>query len=224
MEAQLFNQDEGSLVEMIGNLGIEDVVMGKTKMQKIKIIRKEIDSKMDSDEKVARTCLEQLLTYMKGTVPPLEPTGESTEEAKQRAGTTGVKRENKSTEVKIKKLQVKQGAAEHILSELEKTKAVPSLLRREFKLSGHVGEPGQTEKLTFVSLMHQIDSGLKRGYKESEIVDAVIRGISWYLTSPFQNYAEFSMSTTRRKLHQRFTNNLQQYASKAVTFQERSHV
>ena len=72
-------------------------------MQKIKIIRKEIDSKMDSDEKVARTCLEQLLAYMKGTVPPLEPTGESTEEAKQKAGATGVKSENKSAEVKIKK-------------------------------------------------------------------------------------------------------------------------
>ena len=52
----------------------------------------------------------------------------------------------------------------HILSQLEKTKAVPSLLHIEFKLSGQIGEPGQMEKLTFVSLMHQIDSGLNRGY------------------------------------------------------------
>ena len=41
-----------------------------------------------------------------------------------------------------------------------------SLLRREFKIP-----------LTFVSLTHQTDSGLKRGYKETEIVDAVIRAI-----------------------------------------------
>ena len=34
-----------------------------------------------------------------------------------------------------------------------------SLLRREFKISGQIGEPGQTDKLTFVSLTHQIDSG-----------------------------------------------------------------
>ena len=70
VEEQLFNQDEGSLVEMIEILGIEDDVAGKTRMQKIKIIRKEIDNKLESGEKVARICLEQLFAYMKGTVPP----------------------------------------------------------------------------------------------------------------------------------------------------------
>ena len=198
VEAQLFNQDEGSLAEMIGTLGIEDVVTGKTKMQKIKIIRKEIDSKMDSDEKVARTCLKQLLAYMKGTAPPLEPTGESTEEAKQKAGANGVKSENKSAEVKIKKEQVEQGAAEHILSELEKTKAVPSLLTAQriytFRTDWRTG----TNRLTFVSLMHQIDSGLKRGYKESEIVDAVIRAIS--LHSSFGSYVETLCDLSLAKL------------------------
>ena len=67
---------------MIEILGIEDDVAGKTRMQMIKIIRKEIDSKLESGEKVTRTCLEQLFAYMKVTVPPPppppEPTGEST--------------------------------------------------------------------------------------------------------------------------------------------------
>ena len=57
---------------------------------------------------------------------------------------------------------------EHILSQLAKTKSGPSLLRREFRISGQTGETGQTEKLTFASLMHQIDSGLKRDYQENE--------------------------------------------------------
>lgn len=39
VEALLFDQDEGSLIEMIGKLGIEHNVTGKTEMQKIKIIR-----------------------------------------------------------------------------------------------------------------------------------------------------------------------------------------
>ena len=47
-----------------------------------------------------------------------------------------------------------------------------SFLRREYKVSGKLGEPGQTDKLTFVSLTHRIDSGIKRGYKEAEIVDS----------------------------------------------------
>ena len=75
----------------------------------------------------------------------------------------------------LERLQQHQQGVEDILSQLAKTKSSSSLLRREFKISGQIGEPGQTEKLTFVSLMHQIDSGLKRDYQENEIVDAVIR-------------------------------------------------
>lgn len=150
LEAQLFDQDESHLAKMIETLGIEGDVTGKTKMQRIKIIWKEIDSKMESDEKVAFTCLEQLLAYVKGTVPPLEQSGESTGEAKQKAAASGVKSEKVSAEEKPKQEQVEQGA-EDILCQLAKTKAVPSLLRREYKLSGQIGEPGQTEKLTFVS-------------------------------------------------------------------------
>ena len=75
----------------------------------------------------------------------------------------------------LERLQQRQQGVEDILSQLAKTKSSSSLLRREFKISGQIGEPGQTEKLTFVSLMHQIDSGLKRDYQENEIVDAVIR-------------------------------------------------
>lgn len=76
---------------MIEILGIEDDIAGKTRIQKIRIIRKEIDNKPESGKNVARTCLEQLFAYMKGTVPPptLQPTGESTEEAEQNAGATG---------------------------------------------------------------------------------------------------------------------------------------
>ena len=42
VEGQLFDQNECSLAEMIEILGIEDDVAGKTKIQKIKITRKEI--------------------------------------------------------------------------------------------------------------------------------------------------------------------------------------
>ena len=62
------------------------------------------------------------------------------------------------------------------------------LQRLALKISGQIGEPGQTEKLTFVSLMHQIDSGLKRDYQENEIVDAVICVISPH--SSLRSYVE----------------------------------
>ena len=51
-------------------------------------------------------------------------------------------------------------------------------LKREFKISGQIGDPGQTEKLTFVSLTNQIDYGIKRGYPEDEIIAAVTHSIA----------------------------------------------
>ena len=63
-------------------------------------------------------------------------------------------------------------------------------------------ELGQTEKLTCVSLMHQTDSGLKHGYKESEIVDAVICAISPHSSrrSYVETLCDFSLTKLRRIL------------------------
>ena len=201
VEARLFDQDEGKLAEMMEILGIEDDVAGKTKMQLIKIIRKEIDGKMESDEKAAYACLEQLLAYVKGTVPPLEQAAGSTEETEKKPVAEGAKNKKMGSGEETNKEQVEQDTG-NILSQLVGAKAAPSLLRREYKLSGQIGEPGQTEKLTFVSLMHQIDSGLKRGYKESEIVDAVIRAISPHssLRSYVETLNDLSLAKLRRIL------------------------
>ena len=55
-------------------------------------------------------------------------------------------------------------------------------LKRDFKISGKIGEAGQQDKLTYVVLIHQIDLGLTKGYKESEVVEAVIKAISPHST------------------------------------------
>ena len=53
-----------------------------------------------------------------------------------------------------------------------------SLLRRQFKISGQIGEPEQKDKISFSSLARQIQTGLAQGYLESKIVDGVIRSIT----------------------------------------------
>ena len=73
-----------------------------------------------------------------------------------------------------------------------------SILKCEFKISGQIGEPSQTEKLTFVSLTHQIDSGLKRGYAHSDIIDAIIRSISPH--SNLRSYIKMLPDLTLAKL------------------------
>ena len=59
-----------------------------------------------------------------------------------------------------------------------------------------------------------IDSKIKSNNKVARLLFhlLVILGVMWkhYVTSPFQNYAEFSVSTTRRTLQQR-------HASKAIS-------
>ena len=52
------------------------------------------------------------------------------------------------------------------------------MLRCDFKIIGQVGEVGQKEKLTYVSLIHQIEAGLAKGYSENEVVRAVINALS----------------------------------------------
>ena len=61
-------------------------------------------------------------------------------------------------------------------------------LRREFKISSQIGEPGQGDKISFTSLVRQIQNGLTRGYSECEILDSVIRAITPGMT--LSNYLE----------------------------------
>ena len=59
---------------------------------------------------------------------------------------------------------------------------------KEFKINGKIGTPGQKDKLTFLSLVYQIQNGVKRNYSESDICDAVIKSISPEL--PLRAYLE----------------------------------
>ena len=118
VEVRLFDQDEASLTEMIEILGIEDDVTRKKKMQKIKIIRKEIDSKIETDGKTASTS-RTTTPSLKGTVPHLKQSDESPKKADQKVAAMVVKSDKNGTEEKPQKEQVKQGV-QNILLHLAK--------------------------------------------------------------------------------------------------------
>jgi len=73
-----------------------------------------------------------------------------------------------------KKLAVEQSA------KISTTKESPAIApsRKEFKILGQIGDSCQKDRLSFTSLAHQINAGLRRGYNEEEIVEAVIRVIN----------------------------------------------
>lgn len=78
--------------------------------------------------------------------------------------------------------------------------------RKGFKIVGQIGEPDQRDKLTYSSLAHQIENGLKRGYPEAEIVDAVIRAISpgLQLRSYLEGKPDLTLPILRCILHSHF--------------------
>ena len=162
---------------------------GKSRVQVIKIIIKTIEEKLEeeSDQTVKTELLTGIRLKLLDEPPPLEMS-ESEKQMlalEQQYAALKEKREKEMKEIELKMAEMKKtlpGITSDKAKTSEEIKIVdtinPSLLRREFKIFGQIGEPGQTEKLTFVSLTHQIDSGLRSGYKEKDIADAIRRSIS----------------------------------------------
>lgn len=78
--------------------------------------------------------------------------------------------------------------------------------RKDFKIAGQIGEPGQKDKLTFSSLARQIESGFSKGYQEDEIIDAVIRAITpgLQLRSYLEGKSDLTLPVLRRILRSHY--------------------
>ena len=75
-----------------------------------------------------------------------------------------------------------------------------SLLRKELKIKGQIREAHQRNKLSYVSLMHQISEAESQGYDEQEIVNSVIRSMVLSLT--LRNVLETTPNLTLQRLLQ----------------------
>ena len=53
-----------------------------------------------------------------------------------------------------------------------------SAFHKDFKIRGVIGEAGQKDKLSYVSLLKQIEEGKDKGYSDREFVNAVIKAIT----------------------------------------------
>ena len=72
------------------------------------------------------------------------------------------------------------------------------MLKRDFKIHGVVAGDKFKDGLSFVSLSRQIDAGLNAGYKENEIIDALIRAVSPSLQ--LRSYLEMIKDVTLTRL------------------------
>lgn len=73
-----------------------------------------------------------------------------------------------------------------------------SKFKRDFKISGQIGDASQKDRLSFSSLVHQIENGLKNDYTGDEIKEAVIKAINPALS--LRSYLEGKADLTLAKL------------------------
>lgn len=166
---------------------------GKTKRTLIKIVERKLEEMEDKESDDERICqyLRHLLLYVhevrersrKDTniSPDQSHLDHSVEQPLQIEHPQDWA--HRTLEEKINSLGDKLASLNHQQSEVRHSTPhyvpMPEVtLRREFKINGQIGGGGQKDKLSYTSLVHQIDSGLRKGYSEAEIVEAVIRAVN----------------------------------------------
>ena len=161
---------------------------GKTKRNLLKEVRAAIESKTSgAEESVVRLFLETIQGIIKEpSMPALEGEEEESEEehddmaAKEELDRLVKEQQELREKVADLSLKVKKrpDQVREITNLRLKEPNNSSLLRREFKISGTIGQPGETNKLNFISLVHQIEGALAKGSSEVEVNEAIIRSIS----------------------------------------------
>ena len=78
----------------------------------------------------------------------------------------------------IQTQEVNEAQPEPMSSEAKVSVHLSKAFRRNFKILGTIGGGNHKDGLSFVSLARQIDTGIKSGYKATELIEAVIRSVN----------------------------------------------
>lgn len=163
----------------------DETVVNNSKRTLIKVAEKkldEIEQNTEADEAIQ--IIQELLVFMESMTGECCEGGER--ELRRRTEMEEkyleLQQSRKALEEEIKmlgeKLNISDSAKVSPVQNLLPVKVPEVTIRREFRICGQIGEGGQRDKLSFTNLMHQIESGLRKGHGESEVIEAVIRAIS----------------------------------------------
>ena len=233
LDKVLFSLQGEKLTEVASYLNI--TVTDKSKRQIRQLIGNTIDiniSKFETDDEKLKE-VGQLFTLATGKPPPLIGTEIDLEEAnldQPKLSESLSESVQKETELEqlIKKHEVEMKWAKEKLVLLKEGSIKPklvnigeekpektvitaaeltnSVLRREFRVFGQIGEPGQADKLSFVSLANQIGAAIRRGYSQREIVDGVIRAVApgTHLRSYLESFKDLSLPQLQELLRNHY--------------------
>ena len=223
LDSLICQQTVSKLIDLIAHLQFNVNVEGKSRLELVKLIRTAIDNVVvDPGNIDLDIYLRDALAFLTSSAPPLEKTTEETNLTKLEMKLLALKLEQqKELAAVLKELEDEKHRlnGDNPPSSLDKgdipnppsgdvpkspaaaplsTITVPSISQREFKISGQIEEPGQYDKLTYMSLIQLIESGLAKGHSEKDIADAVIKSISPH--SSLRNYVLTSPDRSLTKL------------------------
>ncbi|KAK0150696.1 hypothetical protein N1851_008208 [Merluccius polli] len=92
--------------------------------------------------------------------------------------------------------EVTRGRGRHSISN---SCCASSGFKKDFRINGHVGESTSRDTLSFSSLEHQIEGGLRKGYVEMEIMEAVNPGLK--LRSYLEGKRDLTLATQILRTH-----------------------
>ena len=145
------------LEEIAKTLGCSDSDVKEHNRKRLaRLIEERLESKLEETEAEKLEYLEEFKSQMTEHTPicpPLETVDEKTKPGTSQPPSESGKMETES----VKQLYFQP----------------MSDFKRDLKIIGQIGELGQKDKLSFVSLVRQIEGALKKGYKPVEVADAV---------------------------------------------------
>ena len=170
----------------------DNEIKDKTRKGLVRLIEEHLEAKLKGNVEQDIEYLEDFRTGMIYTpyIPLLEEISTKAQSETSKSELEKVKLEYEAIEQKLETLTAGT-AHSHALVKDEGNKEdikvkgeskplyfQPSDCKREVKIIGQIGEPGQKDKLSFVSLVRQIEGALQKDYKSQVVVHAVVRAFN----------------------------------------------
>ena len=191
LESEICGLTKEELIKVAKHVNVN--TEGLRKLQISKRIREKIEADIEKSED-KKTLLEELNNVVGLEPPPLENPQDNT---------TVNQVENEGQQEEVQETQPEPKAKE---AETKVSVDIAKAFKRDFKIFGTISGESHKDGLSFVSLVRQIDTGIKSGYKETEIIEAVIRAVSpsLKLRSYLEMMSELSLSRLKQILRAHF--------------------
>ena len=182
LRATLFTMTLAHLKEVAGHLKITAGTLTYSRQALAKHINRYLDS-----EEVADLGPETGLAVLQDLKKKMDSLAKTTTSTTSTATTTGTTTSGTTTATSTTTTTTDSSNKEkEVKAALELASAV--IGKKEFKIQGHIGKPGQQDKLTFSSLARQIEDAIEKKIPVREIINAVTRAVAYSI--PLRGYLE----------------------------------